>query len=171
MSIESQNYTARKATLDDIPALKEITNHDESRRLSAEGRFYHPENCMMVVEKGSWMIGSVFVLFARPPGWDNADDTSQLPQIISLVVKGEFRNQGAGTFLIGAVEDEVKSRGLKHVYLAVDKDDPGARRLYDRLGFVVISNEPYKSTWTYKDSDGVEHEEFAMVIDMVKQLS
>ena len=85
--IESYRYTARKATEADIPALKEITGHDESRRLTPGGRSYHPENCMMVVEADGKIIGSVFVLFVRPSRWPDADDTSQLPQLISLVVE------------------------------------------------------------------------------------
>ena len=164
-------YIARKATEADIPALREITGHDESRRLKPGGRSYHPENCMMVVEEESKVIGSVFVLFVRPPRWPDADDTSQLPQIISFVVKEGHRNQGAGTFLMGAVEEEVKARGLTSLYLGVDPEDSGALRLYKRLGFEPISPKPYCSSYTDTDLDGNTYEVVEWLIDMVKKLT
>lgn len=172
MAMNNQRYTARQATEADIPALKNVTGNDESRRLKPEGRSYHSENCFMVLEADNKIIGSSYVLFARPLAWPDAEDTSQLPQFISLVVIDGYRNQGAGTCLIGAIENEVKSRGLDRLYLGVDVEaNPGAHRLYLRLEFESISEEPYRSTWTYKDSEGVEHEEVDWLIDMVKYLA
>ena len=172
ISVQNQRYTAGKITEADLPALKEATERDESKRLKPEGRSYHPDNCVMVVEEAGKIIGCVFVMFVRPPRWPNADDTSKLPQLMSLGVNKRHQNQGAGTFLIGAVEEEVKSRGYNRLYLGVDpKDNPGAHRLYLRLGFESISTEPYRSSWTYTDSDGVEHEVVEWLIDMVKKLS
>lgn len=172
MAMNRQRYTARKATEDDIPALKSVTGRDESRRLTPEGHSYHSENCFMVIEADNKIIGSAYVLFARPLQWPDANDTSQLPQFISLIVIDGYRNQGAGSYLIGAIEEEVKARGLDRLYLGVDVEaNPGAHRLYLRLGFESISKEPYRSTWTYTDDDGVEHEEVDWLIDMVKKLS
>ncbi|HCK12445.1 MAG: hypothetical protein CME21_12910 [Gemmatimonadetes bacterium] len=50
--------------------------------------------------------------------------------MVSLIVKKEYRNQGAGTFLIRAVEKEVRSRGHGRIHLGVDPlENPGAKRL------------------------------------------
>ena len=171
MATNNKRYTTRKATAADIPALKHVTGRDESRRLTPEGHSYHPDNCFMIVEADNRIIGSAYVLFARPLAWPDADDTSRLPQFISLVVIDGYRNQGAGTYLIEAIEAEVKARGLDRLYLGVDVEaNPNAHRLYLRLGFESISEAPYRSTWTYRDDDGVEHEEVDWLIDMVKWL-
>lgn len=178
MAVKHQRYTARKATEADIPALKDITGHDESRRLSTGGPSHHPENCIMVVEEAGKSIGSVFVVFVRPPQWPDADDNTQatfeashLPYLISMVVKGACRNRGAGTYLIGAVEKEAKSRGYKCVYLTVEPEDAGARRFYQRLGFEPLSTEPRRSTRKETDANGVVHEVVEWGIDLVKKLS
>ena len=124
----------------------------------------------MVVEEAARIIGCVYVILVRPLAWPDAHDASQLPQISSFVVRADCRNQGAGTCLLGAVEEEVKSRGLKHLYLGVDHTDSGAIRLYDRLGYVTLSQQPYRSTWTTKDADGEVHEVVEWLIDMMKKL-
>jgi ribosomal protein S18 acetylase RimI-like enzyme len=172
MSSDQNTYLTRKATEIDVPALEDVTGRDESRRLKAEGRSHHPENCMLVVEENERIIGSVFLVFVRPPLWPNTDDPSQLPQLISLVVKKEHRNKGVGTCLIRAVEKEVISRGLTHLYLGVDPiENPGALRLYRRLGFESISQEPYRSTYTNTDDNGDTHEIVEWRIDMRKRTS
>ena len=168
----NQRYTARKLTEADIPVLREAIGGDgQPHRLKPGGRSYHPENCLMVVEEAGKIIGSVYVIFVRPPRWPDADDTSQLPQINRFVVKEAHRNQGAGTYLMGAVEEEVKSRGLTRLYLGVDHESGSALRLYKRLGFEIISTEPYRTSWSYTDSNGVEQEEVEWLVDMVKKLS
>ena len=114
---------------------------------------------------------SVFVVFVRPPRWTDAQIASLFPVMISLIIQKKHQNQGAGTYLIGAVEEEVKSRGLTQLYVAVDQENTGARRLYERLGFEAIPLEPYRSTWSWTDSEGVEHEEVEWLTDMVKKLA
>ena len=126
---------------------------------------------MMLVEKGGEPIVSVFVLCVHPPQWPDADDTSQLPQVVSFVVKGAHRNQGASTYLIGAVEEEVKSRGYAPLYLGVDHRDTSTRRLYKGLGFEPISAEPYRSAYTETDANRIDHEIVDWLIGMVKKLS
>ena len=172
MSSDQNTYLTRKATEVDIPALKEITGHDESRRLKTGERSHHPENCMMVVEENDRIIGSVFVIFVRPPLWPNADNPSRLPQLISLVIEKNHRNKGAGTCLIRAVEEEVKSRGCTHLHLSVDPvENPGALRLYRRLGFESVSPEPYRSAYTDTDADGDTYEIVEWLIDMTQRIS
>ena len=78
MAIGSHRFTARKVTEVDLPALMEAQPSEvHERRLQPGGHSYHPENCVMVVEEDGEIIGSVFVLFVRPPRWPDADDTSQ----------------------------------------------------------------------------------------------
>ena len=171
MGNKTPKYTARKITEADLSSLQEATGGDESHRIKPGGRSYHPKNCIIVVEEAGAIIGSIFVVFVRPPRWTDADDTSRLPQMISLIINEDRRNQGAGTYLIGAVEEEVKSRGLTNLYLAVDREDSGAQRLYKRLGFKTIPTEPYTTSWTWTDSDGVVQKETVWLVDMMMKLS
>ena len=173
MPIESQTCTLRRATEADIPALTEITGNEEvyQKRLIAGGGSHHPENCVMVVEEAGRIIGHVFVVFVRPTPWPDADDTTRLPFMSSLWVREGCRNRGVGTYLIGAVEKEVKSRGHTRVYLSVDPvDNQGAHLLYLRLGYEPLQTEPYRYTAKYTDSNGVDHEDSEWRVDMVRDI-
>ena len=170
MTVTRPRYTARKITEADLPALLEATGKDSSHRLKPGGRSYHPENCVLIVEDADEIIGSVSVVFVRPSGWTDADDTSLFPQMTSLIINEDRRNQGAGTYLIGAVEEEVKSRGLRHLYLAVDREDQGVQRLYERLGYEILPAEARPTTtrsWT--DSEGIVRKDVIWIIDMMKK--
>ena len=170
MAIKGQRFTARKATEADLPTLQEATGRDASHCLKPGGRSYHPANCMLVVEKASKIIGSVFIVFVRPCRWTDTDVAFRFPQMISLIINKGHRKQGAGTYLIGAVEEEAKSRGLTCLYLAVDQKEPRAQRLYKRLGFEIVPADPYRTGWTWTDSDGVVQGEVVWIFDMVKKL-
>jgi ribosomal protein S18 acetylase RimI-like enzyme len=172
MTIKRQQYAARKITEADLPALLEATGKDSSHRLKPGGRSYHPENSVLIVEDAGEFIGCVFIVFVRPSGWTDADDTSLFPQMTSLIINKDRRNQRAGTYLIGAVEEEVKSRGLTHLYLAVDREDLGVQRLYKRLGYEILPTEAHTTTtrsWT--DSEGIVEKEVVWVIDMMKKFA
>ena len=84
---------------------------------------------MMIVETEGKTSGSVYAVLKRPPLWKK-EMVLPFPQLVSLIVKKEYRNQGAGTFLIRAVEKEVRSRGHGRIHLGVDPlENPGAKRL------------------------------------------
>ena len=174
MAIKPQRYTARKLTEADIPALREAFGDGMEYRLKPDGRSYHSENCPMVVEEAGKIIGSVHIFFVRPPQWPDSEPSGEpfpIPQLNRLFIEEEYRNQGAGTFLIRAVEEVVESRGLTRLYLGVNIENTGALRLYKRLGFEVIPAEPFRTSWKYTDEDGVEQEEVEWLVHMVKKFS
>jgi ribosomal protein S18 acetylase RimI-like enzyme len=59
--------------------------------------------------------------------------------IIDIALLPDWRNEGIGTVLVGAILDEARSAG-RTVTLQVDLSNP-ARRLYQRLGFVESSTD------------------------------
>ena len=48
-----------------------------------------------------------------------------------------LQNLGIGTRLILAAEDILKSHGFRFAEIGAEKDNPGAKRLYERLGYQV----------------------------------
>jgi ribosomal protein S18 acetylase RimI-like enzyme len=52
-----------------------------------------------------------------------------------LEVLGQFQRRGIGTMLIGAGEETARQLGHRRLALGVAVDNPGARRLYERLGY------------------------------------
>lgn len=64
------------------------------------------------------------------------------------------QGQGIGTATIGAAENEAARRGASVVGLAVEVDNDGARRLYERLGYVQWGHGLVIDRWTERDDRG-----------------
>ena len=58
---------------------------------------------------------------------------------------------GYGTLLIRAMEARIRARGV-HAMLGVERDNPGALRLYRRLGYTECGTED--ASWEATDADG-----------------
>ena len=55
--------------------------------------------------------------------------------IVQLGVRPEWRARGIGSALVIEVLSRFRSAGTDHVLLDVNVNNPGAARLYERLGF------------------------------------
>ena len=55
-----------------------------------------------------------------------------------MAVHDSVRNRGIGSELILAAETAAALRGLSISAIEAEKDNPGAQRLYERLGYSVI---------------------------------
>ena len=64
-----------------------------------------------------------------------------------LAVDSAARGRGVGTRLLGAIEIHARALGKTGIRLDVLDTNPGARRLYERCGFIV---EP--PAWTPYDA-------------------
>ncbi len=60
-----------------------------------------------------------------------------LLNIHDLAVTSKCRGQGVGTMLLNAVAQRARELGCCRVTLEVDTDNPGAKKLYERSGFVM----------------------------------
>lgn len=60
-----------------------------------------------------------------------------LLNIHDLAVTTECRGQGVGTMLLDAVSKRARELGCCRVTLEVDTGNPGAKKLYERSGFVM----------------------------------
>ncbi|MHB0858126.1 MAG: GNAT family N-acetyltransferase [Anaerolineae bacterium] len=73
----------------------------------------------------------------------------------ALAVKPEARGQGVGTALLNEVLAYAQELGKSTIGLEVIDTNPGARRLYERMGFVVIKRQrmPYARMWGFTGLD------------------
>jgi len=63
-----------------------------------------------------------------------------------------FQNLGIGTRLIAAAERRLKTRGFRLSELGVEKNNPRAQRLYERLGYQVVRD--HIDEWEYTPPNG-----------------
>jgi GNAT superfamily N-acetyltransferase len=104
-------------------------------------------------------------LDGRPVGngflsWEPADHPEirrhlpGVPELGHLEVVGPLWGQGIGTALIRAAEATARQFGHDRLILAVGVDNPNARRLYDRLGYVDWDHGTIVGTWVERDQHG-----------------
>jgi RimJ/RimL family protein N-acetyltransferase len=61
--------------------------------------------------------------------------------VVGVYLRPAARGKGAGATLLKAVIDEARRQALQ-LHLAVTTDNEPARRLYERMGFVVYGEDP-----------------------------
>ncbi|MFI6114738.1 GNAT family N-acetyltransferase [Kitasatospora sp. NPDC051164] len=85
-----------------------------------------------------------------------------------LGVHPALQSCGLGTLLIRAAEQRIRERGLTRSELAVEEDNPRARALYERLGYVAYGREP--DSWDEEAPDGTIRRYETMCVLMRREL-
>ncbi|MFB7342826.1 GNAT family N-acetyltransferase [Streptomyces hydrogenans] len=85
-----------------------------------------------------------------------------------LAVMPALQSCGLGTLLVRAAEQRIRDRGLRTAALAVEEDNPRARALYERLGYVAHGREP--DAWDEEGPDGTIRRHETMCVLMRKTL-
>jgi ribosomal protein S18 acetylase RimI-like enzyme len=62
-------------------------------------------------------------------------------------VQGAYQNRGVGTRMLREVEDDLRAMNFKLITLNVSRENTEAIRLYERLGYRIVGNEP--GQWSY----------------------
>jgi ribosomal protein S18 acetylase RimI-like enzyme len=100
------------------------------------------------------LIGQLFVQLrsARP---ELADGVKRA-YIYGFRIKPAYRGQGVGTEMLTVAEHDLYQRGFRRVVLNVNRDNPDARRLYERNEYRVTAAEA--GYWSYLDQFGKRQE-------------
>ena len=141
----------------DLPALEWEGEYIHFRRLYADvyRRVESGDGLMWVADlPGVGIIGQLFVSLSsnRP----ELSDGLRRAYIYGFRVRPRYRGFGIGTDMMVVVEADLFKRGYYWVTLNVAQDNPGALRLYERLGYQVIGYEP--GEWSYIDHMGIRQE-------------
>jgi len=153
----------------DLPALEWDGEYTKYRRMYANlhrntktGR-----TLMWMIETPQGdLVGQAFVMLSSNER-EAADGISRA-YVFAFRVKPEWRNLGVGTRLMHFVEADLVKRGFTYITLNVARDNPGARRLYERLGYQVTGTKP--GIWSFKDHQGVIQHVEEPAWRMIKQL-
>jgi ribosomal protein S18 acetylase RimI-like enzyme len=144
----------RHATADDLPALEWGGELIHFRRIFADAyRLMQSGEVMMWVVDlpGIGVIGQLFVhLYGHEKEKNNGRPHAY---VYGFRVQSIYRNLGIGSRLLQTAESELAHNGFCRVTLNVARDNDGARRLYERFGYRIVSPEP--GVWSYLDQDGI----------------
>ncbi|MFD7906944.1 GNAT family N-acetyltransferase [Kitasatospora sp. NPDC059722] len=88
--------------------------------------------------------------------------------IWQLAVLPALQSRGLGTLLIRAAEQRIRDRGLRRAELGVEEDNPRARALYERLGYVAYGRET--DAWDEEAPDGSVRRHETMCVLMRREL-
>jgi len=72
--------------------------------------------------------------------------------IYSVRVRTPYRNLGIGSQIMRKAEENLIEQGFLFATLNVSKDNFKARKLYEKLGYAIIADEP--GNWSYLDHRG-----------------
>ena len=70
----------------------------------------------------------------------------------TFAVMPQLRRLGIGKIMMRVAEQLVVDGGFNFMELAVNNDNPDAKRLYERLGYEVVGD--HLDEWSYIDTDG-----------------
>jgi GNAT superfamily N-acetyltransferase len=91
----------------------------------------------LVAWEGGTPVGQALLHRRRPAALTVSDArVDGLPYVEDVFVLPEHRNRGIGSALLEAAETAAAAQGDPAVTLAVSTGNAGARRLYERLGYV-----------------------------------
>jgi ribosomal protein S18 acetylase RimI-like enzyme len=143
----------RHITAADLPELEWDGEYTHFRRLYAMAykRFRRRRAVLWVADVGQQrVIGQLFVQL-NSDRRELADGVTRA-YIYSFRVRPQFRGLGVGTGLLSTAEEDLIQRGYRLTTLNVARDNPDARRLYERMGYRVVAPEPGR--WRYRDHLG-----------------
>jgi ribosomal protein S18 acetylase RimI-like enzyme len=125
------------------------------RRYEREGTAFSYRNCLMAEDQGL-VRGMMHAYAVEPPG-DPAPEPKPVDPVLkpyseleapgTLYIAGiavwpSFRGRGVGTRFLEAARESAQSLGLRELSLLCFAGNTGARRLYERAGFVVVDWRP-----------------------------
>jgi ribosomal protein S18 acetylase RimI-like enzyme len=123
----------------------------EERDLAWFGRFggeRHVEFCRESIERPDVVILVAVDDDDLPIGKLHVDlgamADERVAAIVAASVTPELRNHGIGTTLIRKAEGLARTRGFRVVEIGVEESNPDARRLYERLGYQVVSQTEFR---------------------------
>jgi GNAT superfamily N-acetyltransferase len=143
----------RPCTVEDIDRLRaqdlppqDIQHHEERWTAQQSG-----EAIYLLAWQGNVVVGRVTLLF-RSKYPEVTRLLGEVPEMNALEARPQ--GQGIGTATIGAAEHEAARRGASVIGLAVELGNDGARRLYERLGYVEWDHGLVVDRWKERDDRG-----------------
>lgn len=149
------SFRIREATEEDLLGLEWEGEYSRYRQLyqksmkdARKGR-----RILLVSEAEEKLIGQIFIQLYTIPS-----DPLRLPAtgyLYSFRVRPEYRNMGIGTSLVRNAEKKLLQLAFRRVLIGVAKENRDARRLYERLGYKILAEDP--GEWSFIDDKNSEH--------------
>ncbi len=160
----TMQVSIRPCQREDLASLEWFGMFNRYRQLYADtfARSEKGEVVMLVAVVNEFPVGRVWIDMVK-------ERELSIGILYALAVLPPFQDLGIGSRLIAAAESLLSKRGYKIAELGVEKDNPNARRLYQRLGYQEIRDNLEK--WELVTPEGQTIQEQADEWIMQKNLS
>jgi GNAT superfamily N-acetyltransferase len=105
------------------------------------------EGVLLVAWLDGRPVGDVFLSLGPADEPEVRRHLPGVPTLVHLEVLGPLQRRGIGTALVRAGEDAARRLGHDRIALGVGLDNPGARRLYERLGYTDWGRGHIVTSW------------------------
>lgn len=106
----------------------------------------------LVVEVNGKIAGQIIIDWRVLKDETKSDGVTRA-YLYSFRVFPPYRSRGLGTAMIGFCEKYLTGKGFKAATIAVEKNNPRALKLYEKLGYKTYKDEDIE--WEYLDDKGV----------------
>jgi GNAT superfamily N-acetyltransferase len=148
--------------------------HDDLAKIGWSGNPLHIEVVRRMLDRVP--SGAVEYLAVRDPGgWPigkgavDFEEHEEAGTLLQLATDPELQGLGIGSLLMREAEVRIMRRGLRSAVVSVEDDNPRARALYERQGFVAIGHE--SESWDVQEEDGSVRTHHAQVTLLRKRLA
>ena len=142
----------RSATAADLKALEWDGEYTHYRRLfqRALEEARHGRRVLLLAEMEGVLVGQIFVQLNTRASFSTRGVPSGY--LYAFRVKPAYRNLGVGSRLLHEAEANLSARGCRRAVISVAKRNLAAKRLYERAGYQVFTDDP--GEWSYLDHLG-----------------
>src|SRR4029453_11916210 len=103
--------------------------------------------------RDGWPVGDVFLSLGPADEPEVRRHLPGVPTLVHLEVLGPLQRRGIGPALGRAGEAAARRLGHDRIALGVGLDNPGARRLYERLGYIDWGHGHTITSWRERRPD------------------
>jgi GNAT superfamily N-acetyltransferase len=96
---------------------------------------------------------------------------SACSEVEDFVVAPDMRGRGVGSEMLAYAGSQCLKRGVTRLGIAVGNENPSARRLYERRGFVPVPGSEHRVSWLAQGESGREVREYEDCVYLVKNLA
>jgi GNAT superfamily N-acetyltransferase len=121
--------------------------------------------------QGTVPVGHLLLVWAGPEYEPLASAITDCAEIQDFVVRPDLRSQGIGRRMLAVAEDLARRHGSRWLGLYVGLDNPRARALYERNGFVDSGFGELPLRWQYQGEDGKPHWHEETAVYLIKELA
>ena len=151
MTVRPPKFEIRTATNNDLPGLEWEGEYRRYRQIyrRALNEANRGRRILLVADMEGKLIGQIFIQLHTVSA-----DPKRIPRtayLYSFRVRPEYRNMGIGSSLVTMAEDTLREKAFHRALIGVAKENLDALRLYQRLGYEILAEDP--GEWSFVDDE------------------